>query len=538
MTDIEIAAKAKKKDIREVAASLGLVEEDYILYGKDKAKLINNCDAENGKLILVTAISPTPYGEGKTTVSIGLGDAFHQLNRKVVLALRQPSMGPVFGMKGGATGGGYSQVIPMEDINLHFTGDFHAITAANNLLSAAIDNHIYHGNSLGISTVTFNRCLDVNDRALRRVTLENREEKFNITAASEIMALLCLATSLEDLKRMLGNIVIGYTTENKLIYARDLCIEGSLTTILKDAFCPNLVQTLENTPAIIHGGPFANIAHGCNSIVATKKALSLADYVITEAGFGSDLGAEKFLDIKCRKAGFSPDAIVLVVTVKALKYNAGVIKENILLENVQAVQEGICNLEAHVSNLQKFGIPIVVCLNAYNTDTIHEQQVVLDWCNNHHIFSAVSTAYTDGGQGAINLARAVDKALSLKKDFHYLYSDSDSIQEKIFKLASQIYHAKEVEYSKEALQKIKLFEENGLSYLPICGAKTQYSLSDDAKKLGNPTAYTIYVRDVELYHGAGFITVLFGSILTMPGLPKQPNYEKIDFMDNKIIGLN
>lgn len=538
MTDIEIAAKAEKKDIREVAASLGLSEEDYILYGKDKAKLINDGTAENAKLILVTAISPTPYGEGKTTVSIGLADAFHQLNKKVALALRQPSMGPVFGMKGGATGGGYSQVIPMEEINLHFTGDFHAITAANNLLCAAIDNHIYHGNALNISKVTFNRCLDVNDRALRRIMLEDREEKFNITAASEIMALLCLATSLEDLKQMLGDIVIGYNAENELIYARDLGIEGSLTTILKDAFFPNLVQTLENTPAIIHGGPFANIAHGCNSIVATKKALSLADYVITEAGFGSDLGAEKFLDIKCRKAGFSPDVIVLVVTVKALKYNAGVTKENILLENIQAVRDGICNLEAHVNNLQKFGIPIVVCLNAYSTDTAGEQQVVLDWCNTHHIFSAISTAYMDGGKGAISLAKVVTEALSIKKDFHYLYSDSDSIQDKIFKLATEIYHAKEVQYSNEALQKIEFLEQKGLSYLPICGAKTQYSLSDDAKKLGNPVNYSIYVRDIELYHGAGFITVLFGNILTMPGLPKHPNYEKIDFVDNKIIGLN
>lgn len=538
MTDIEIARNANKKDIRQVASSLGLSEEDYILYGTDKAKIIQSSKEAHGKLILVTAISPTPYGEGKTTVSIGLGDAFHQLGKKVVLALRQPSMGPVFGMKGGAAGGGYSQVIPMDDINLHFTGDFHAITAANDLLCAAIDNHIYHGNELGIDEVIFNRCLDVNDRALRRIQLDHRKEKFNITAASEIMALFCLADSLDDLKEMLGNIVIGYTKEKKLIYAKDLHIEGSLVTLLKDAFYPNLVQTLENTPAIIHGGPFANIAHGCNSIVATKLGLSLGDYVITEAGFGADLGCEKFLDIKCRKAGFSPDAIVLVATIKALKYNAGVGKNDILLENVSAVEEGLCNLDAHVQNLRLFGIPVVVCLNAYDTDTDDEHQVVLNWCSKNDIPVAISWAYCDGGKGAISLAEVVDKVLTFPKDFHYLYEDGDSIQDKIYQLATKIYHASQVEYSDQALEKIQLLEENNLSYLPICGAKTQYSLSDDAKKLGNPKDYTIYVRDIELYHGAGFITVLFGSILRMPGLPKHPNYEKIDLVDGKIIGLS
>lgn len=539
MTDIEIARNANKKDIREVASSLGLSEKDYILYGNDKAKITKTSSALNGKLILVTAISPTPYGEGKTTVSIGLGDAFHQLQKKVVLALREPSMGPVFGMKGGAAGGGYSQVIPMEDINLHFTGDFHAITAANDLLCAAIDNHIYHGNQLGIAEVAFNRCLDVNDRALRRLQLgDGRFEKFNITAASEIMALFCLADSLDDLKRMLGNIVIGYTKEKKLIYAKDLHIEGAMVTLLKDAFYPNLVQTLENTPAIIHGGPFANIAHGCNSVVATKLALSMGDYVITEAGFGSDLGAEKFLDIKCRKADISPDTIVLVATIKALKYNAGVSKENILVENVEAVRNGICNLETHVNNLKKFGVPIVVCLNAYDTDTKEEEQVVLDWCLKHDILASVSTAYRDGGKGAIELARVVEDTLTKSKNFHYLYSDSDSISDKIYKLATEIYHASSVEYSEEALNKIQLLEANNLSYLPICGAKTQYSLSDDAKKLGDPREYTIYVRDVELYNGAGFITVLFGGILRMPGLPKIPNYEKIDLINGNIVGLS
>ena len=538
MTDIEIAHNAKKEPITNVLSSLGLSEKDYILYGNDKAKITLIPRESKGKLILVTAISPTPYGEGKTTVSIGLGDAFHKLRKKPILVLREPSMGPVFGMKGGATGGGYSQVVPMEDINLHFTGDFHAITAANNLLCAAIDNHIYHGNELGIETVAFNRSLDVNDRALRHVSLDHRSEKFNITAASEIMALFCLADSLDDLKEMLGNIVIGYDKNNRIILAKELHIEGALVTLLKDAFYPNLVQTLEHTPAIIHGGPFANIAHGCNSIVATKLGLSLGDYVITEAGFGSDLGAEKFLDIKCRKASISPECIVLVATIKALKYNAGISKEDILIENVDAVREGICNLEAHVSNLKKYGVPLVVCLNAYDTDTSLEQQVVIDWCKKENISVAVSTAYRDGGEGAIPLALAVEDVLSMPADFHYLYDDSDSIYDKIYKLATEIYHASKVEYSADALNKISILEKNNLSYLPICGAKTQYSLSDDAKKLGNPTSYSIYVRDIELYNGAGFITVLFGDILRMPGLPKHPNYEKIDLVDNEIVGLS
>lgn len=538
MTDIEIAKSVEKKDIREIASSLGLSDCDYVLYGNDKAKITKKASSCNGKLILVTAVSPTPYGEGKTTVSIGLGDAFHQLNKNAVLALRQPSMGPVFGMKGGATGGGYSQVVPMEDINLHFTGDFHAITAANDLLCAAIDNHIYHGNSLGIDKVSFHRCLDVNDRSLRRVQLDGRCEKFNITAASEIMALFCLADSLDNLKEMLGNIVIGYTKNKEAIYARDLHIEGSLVTILKDAFYPNLVQTLEHTPAIIHGGPFANIAHGCNSIVATKLALSLGDYVVTEAGFGADLGAEKFFDIKCRKAGISPDAVVLVVTVKALKYNAGVDEHKILLENVSAVESGLCNLEAHVSNLNKFGVPIVVCLNAYDTDTSLEQQVILDWCKKNQLPVAVSSAYRDGGKGAIALAEVVEKTLNQSNHFRFLYSDTDTIFDKIYKLAHEIYHASSVEYSQEALEKIHILEKNNLTYLPICGSKTQYSLSDDSKKLGNPVGYSIYVRDIELYHGAGFITVLFGSILRMPGLPSSPNYERIDLVDGQVVGLS
>lgn len=538
MTDIEIARNADKKNIKEIASLLGLDENDYIMYGNDKAKILKKPTDNKGKLILVTAISPTPYGEGKTTVSIGLGDAFRKLHKNSVIVLREPSMGPVFGMKGGATGGGYSQVIPMEDINLHFTGDFHAITSANDLLCAAIDNHIYHGNELGIQEVTFNRCLDVNDRALRRIQLEGRNEKFNITAASEIMALFCLATSFDDLKKMLGDIVIGYDVNQNMIFAKDLHIEGALATLLKDAFYPNLVQTLEHTPTIIHGGPFANIAHGCNSIIATKLGLSLGDYVITEAGFGADLGAEKFFDIKCRKAEITPDCVVLVATIKALKYNAGVLKDDILVENVDAVKKGICNLEAHVSNLDKFGVPIVVCLNAYETDSDLEQQVVLDWCKEHHLLACVSTAYVNGGEGAISLAKMVEEALSKENNFHYLYQNEESIYDKITKLAIKMYHANKVEYSDEALRKIQLLEKNNLSYLPICGAKTQYSLSDDAKKLGNPVNYPIYVRDIELYHGAGFITVLFGSILRMPGLPKYPNYEKIDLVDGNIIGLS
>lgn len=538
MTDIEIARKADKKNIKEIASLLGLDDDDYIMYGNDKAKIVKKPTDNKGKLILVTAISPTPYGEGKTTVSIGLGDAFRKLHKNSVIVLREPSMGPVFGMKGGATGGGYSQVIPMEDINLHFTGDFHAITAANDLLCAAIDNHIYHGNELGIQEVTFNRCLDVNDRALRRIQLEGRNEKFNITAASEIMALFCLATSYDDLKKMLGDIVIGYDANQNMILAKDLHIEGALATLLKDAFYPNLVQTLEHTPTIIHGGPFANIAHGCNSITATKLGLSLGDYVITEAGFGADLGAEKFFDIKCRKAEITPDCVVLVATIKALKYNAGVLKDDILVENVDAVRKGICNLEAHVSNLEKFGVPIVVCLNAYDSDSNLEQQVVLDWCREHHLLSCISTAYANGGEGAVSVAKTVEEALAKENKFQYLYQDEESIYDKISKLAMEIYHANRVEYSDEALRKIQLLEKNNLSYLPICGAKTQYSLSDDAKKLGNPVDYPIYVRDIELYHGAGFITVLFGSILRMPGLPKHPNYEKIDLVDGNIIGLS
>lgn len=538
MTDIEIAMKTEKEPITDIAIKLGLSADDIICYGKDKAKISNAPMNKKGKLILVTAISPTPYGEGKTTVSIGLGDALNQLNKHPVIVLRQPSMGPVFGMKGGATGGGYSQVVPMDEINLHFTGDFHAITAANNLLSAAIDNHIFQGNKLHIKEVTFNRCLDVNDRALRSVQLTERDEKFNITAASEVMALFCLAESFDDLKQMLGEIVIGYNDQRKLIRAKELNVEGAMAVLLKDAFMPNLVQTLEHTPTIIHGGPFANIAHGCNSLIATKLGLSLGDYVVTEAGFGADLGAEKFFDIKCRKGKLDPDCVVLVSTIKALKYNAGVVKEDIHIPNSEAVKQGICNLEAHVLNLGKFGLPIVVCLNQYETDALEEIEVVRLWCLQQGIAFSTSSAYSKGGAGAIELANIVCSIVEQQHKFQLLYESELSILEKINKVAIEIYHAKEVTYSKEALQKIEMLEENNLSYLPVCGSKTQYSLSDDAKNLGSPSDYTIYVRDIELYGGAGFITVLFGTILRMPGLPSTPNYEKIDIIDQEIVGLS
>lgn len=538
MTDLEIASLAKSLNIGDIFKKISDSSYDLIPYGDNKAKLRLNYGSKHGKLILVTAINPTPYGEGKTTVSIGLDDALCRLGKNSIAVLRQPSMGPVFGMKGGATGGGYSQIIPMDEVNLHFTGDFHAISSANNLLSAAIDNHIYQGNELDIRRVVFNRCLDVNDRALRNIRLADREEKFNITAASEIMALFCLANSLSDLKRRLGNIVIGYNSKNEEVYARDLKIEGALTVILKDAFLPNLVQTLENNPVIVHGGPFANIAHGCNSLVATKLGLSLADYVVTEAGFGADLGAEKFFDIKCRNGNLSPDAVVLVATIKALKYNAFVSKDDILKENVEAVKIGLSNLEAHVNNLKKFGVNIVVCLNKYNTDTSSEIEVVSKYCSDNNIEFAVSSAYVDGGKGALSLAGKVIDACNLENNFNYLYDSELPIKEKIEILCREIYHAKEISYSDTAMNKINSLENGDHSHLPICVSKTQYSLSDDAKKLGNPGDYTIFVRDIELYNGAEFITVILGSILRMPGLPKNPNYEKIDLDDKEqVVGL-
>ena len=434
MKDIEIAQRAEKKDIRQIAKKLDISEDDLILYGYDKAKITRTSGNKKAKLILVTAINPTPYGEGKTTVSIGLGDALNKLDKNPVIVLREPSMGPVFGIKGGATGGGYSQVIPMEDINLHFTGDFHAITAANDLLCSAIDNHIFHGNKLDIQEVSFNRCLDVNDRALRNVLVNGRDESFSITAASEIMALFCLADSLDDLKRRLGNIVIGYNSKKEVIYAKDLNIEGSLTVILKDAFLPNLVQTLEHTPTIIHGGPFANIAHGCNTIVATKLGMTLGDYVVTEAGFGADLGAEKFLDIKCRKASLKPDCVVLVATIKALKYNGGVSKENISDINVNALELGLPNLGRHIENLKKYGVSVVVCLNKYTTDSDKEIDVVSKYCHDLGAEFSISTAYIDGGKGAIDLANKVVSCCKKKNKFKCLYEDELSLTEKIEKV--------------------------------------------------------------------------------------------------------
>ena len=538
MTDLEIASSIKSLNIVDVFKKIASDESNLIIYGNNKAKLKLNYGSKNGKLVLVTAINPTPYGEGKTTVSIGINDALCKLGMNSVAVLRQPSMGPVFGIKGGATGGGYSQIIPMDEINLHFTGDFHAISSANNLLAASIDNHIYQGNELDIQQVVFNRCLDVNDRALRNVKLNNREEKFNITAASEIMALFCLSKSLSDLKRRLGNIVIGYNSKNEEIYAKDLKIEGALTVILKDAFLPNLVQSLENNPVIVHGGPFANIAHGCNSLVATKLGLSLSDYVVTEAGFGADLGAEKFFDIKCRVGGIAPSVVVLVATIKALKYNAGVSRCDILKDNVEAVKIGLSNLEAHVNNLKKFGVNIVVCLNKYSTDTINEIEVVSDYCRSNNLEFDVSDSYIQGGSGSLSLAKKVVAACNFENQFHYLYDCESTIQEKIEILCKEIYHASNISYSDIALEKIKSIESNNHSDLPICVSKTQYSLSDDEKRLGNPVNYTIHVRDVELYNGAEFITVILGNILRMPGLPKNPNYEQIGLdNDEQIFGL-
>lgn len=528
MTDIEIAKKSKIKDIRQVAESLNIGQDDLILYGNDKAKIKLEKGTKKGKLVLVTAINPTPYGEGKTTISIGLGDALKKLNKNTIITLRQPSMGPVFGMKGGATGGGYSQVVPMEDINLHFTGDFHAITSANNLLSSAIDNHIENGNELHIKEILFDRCIDINDRELRDITTKSGVKHFNITAASEIMALFCMATSLKDLKERLGNIIIGINDQNKYVYAKSLNIEGALTVLLKDALYPNLVQTMENTPVIMHGGPFANIAHGCNSIKATKLALTLSDYVITEAGFGSDLGAEKFINIKCRNANLKPETIVLVATIKALKYNGN--------ENLE---KGLCNLVAHIENLNKMSSNIVVCLNRYESDKDEEIELIRKICLDQEVEFAISTSYKDGGEGSIDLAKKVLNVMECENKINYLYSLTDDIKTKIASLSKNIYRAKNVEYSDLAEKKIKQLQENNISNLPICVAKTQYSLSDDKTKLGLPTDYTLHVKDIKVYNGAGYITVLLGKILTMPGLPPTPNYEKIDIDDdNNIIGLS
>lgn len=552
MTDIEIAENTELKKITEIAKEIDIPEDEIEVYGKYKAKISDKLyeklkDKENGKLILVTAMSPTPLGEGKTTISIAIADGLRKIGKKSILALREPSLGPVFGIKGGATGGGHAQVAPMEDINLHFTGDIHAITAANNLLSAMIDNHIYYGNQLGIEKVVWKRCLDLNDRQLRRVNtglsgeknIEPREDAFDITVASEVMAILCLATDIEDLKNRLGNIVIGYNHKNNPIFAKDLKAEGAMTVLLKDSIKPNLVQTLEHSPAIIHGGPFANIAHGCNSIIATKTAMKLADYAITEAGFGADLGAEKFLDIKCRQANIQPNVVVCVATIKALKYHGGVSKEHILEENMEALEKGMSNLYKHVDNIRgKFGLNIIVAINKYNTDSEKEIEFVQNELEKRKIMSSVVESWAKGGEGAIDISNKIIEVAEKETEFEYMYSLKETIVEKINNVAMRIYGAKGVIYPEDVTKKIEKIEEMGYGNLPICIAKTQYSLSDDAKNLECDEPFEINVRDVELKAGAGFIVVLAGKIMTMPGLPKIPAAESIDIDENrKITGI-
>ena len=531
LDDIDIAMKAKKLDIQEIAKKIG-VEDCFSCYGNDKGKIdfTKVTKEKRGKLILVTAISPTPYGEGKTTVSIGLNDSLRKIGKNSLAVLREPSLGPVFGVKGGATGGGYAQVVPMEDINLHFTGDFHAVTSANNLISAAIDNHLYFGNHLKIdpSKICFRRCLDVNDRALRRVILNHREESFNITAASEVMSILCLSRDFSDFKERLGSILIAYNTSNEPIYARDLKLEGALATLLKEAIKPNLVQSLENNPVIIHGGPFANIAHGCNSVIATNLALKLADYVVTEAGFGSDLGAEKFFDIKCYENHFRPDAVVLVATTKALKHHGGVLKEDIYRPNIEGIRQGLSNLEAHIDNMKKFTSHIVVALNWYDTDTKEEINLIKDFVKKQGVSFCVVHSYQDGGEGATDLANEVIELCCCQNDFQPLYDHNLSFVEKIEILAREIYHASSVKMGDRVLEKLKQYEKLGYQHFPICVAKTQYSISDDAGRLGYPKNYEITVSDVNIYTGAKFVVVYLGNIMTMPGLSRTPNYEKID----------
>ena len=548
-TDIEISRQAKKIKINKVAKKLDIPSRFLETYGSYKAKLSLNLLKKtnpDGKLILVTSTNPTPYGEGKTTMSIGLHDAMSLLGKKSLVVLREPSLGPVFGIKGGATGGGYSQVVPMEDINLHFTGDLHAIETCNNLLCAIIDNHIYQGNKLNLdlNRIEFKRCVDLNDRSLRNVTIKydnkglERNDNYNITVASEIMAILCLATDIKDLKRRLGNILIGYNKKGKMIFAKDLKCVDALALLLKDAIKPNLVQTLENNPALIHGGPFANIAHGCNSIIATKMGLKLADYVVTEAGFGADLGAEKFLDIKCQIANLKPNVIVINSTIRSMKYNGGVSKEEINQENLEALKVGINNLKTHILNMQKYTKNIVVCLNKFNNDTDKEINYVKNFCQDLGCRFAISTSYVDGGKGSINLAKEVIDLCNRDVDYKPLYDFSEPIITKIEKVCQEIYHAKEVIISDKALEKINLLSKNNFANLPICIAKTQYSLTDNPKILGNPKDFTMTVTDIRLSSGAGFIVVLMGSIMTMPGLPKESAYLKMKFSNQgKISGL-
>lgn len=546
MTDIEIANSIKLDNIVDIAKKLDITEEQLELYGKYKAKLNIKKGNKKGKLILVTSTNPTPYGEGKTTMSIGINDALNALGYKSVTALREPSLGPVFGIKGGATGGGYAQVVPMEDINLHFTGDIHAITACNNLLCAAIDNHLFQGNELNINpdTITFKRCLDINDRALRKVIVGNgkgevtRTDGFNITVASEIMAVLCLSTSLSNLKEKISKILIGFTYDKEPVYVKDLHIEGALTLLLKDAIKPNLVQTLEHNPAIIHGGPFANIAHGCNSLIATKLALSLADYTVTEAGFGSDLGAEKFLDIKCRLGKLKPNCIVINSTIRSLKHNGGCPKEELSKESIDYISKGIDNLAVHIENMLKYTKNVIVCLNKFFTDTDKEIEYVRDFVNKYNIEFEVSNAHQQGSKGSLELAKKIINICNNKVDFKYLYDTEDSIKNKIATISREIYHAKNVVYDQKALDSIGEAEKLGYGNLPICIAKTQYSISDDAKKLGYPKDYDIHVKEIRLSLGAGFIVVLMGNIMTMPGLSKEPAYMHMDISNTgKISGL-
>lgn len=553
-SDIEIAQEAVMQPIKEVAAAYGIGEDDLELYGKYKAKLTDELweqvkDRPNGKLVLVTAINPTPAGEGKTTTTVGLGEAFGKMGKKAIIALREPSLGPCFGVKGGAAGGGYAQVVPMEDLNLHFTGDFHAITSANNLLAALLDNHIQQGNALGIDPrqIQWKRCVDMNDRVLRNIVVGLgakgdgmvREDHFVITVASEIMAILCLADNMEDLKNRLGKIIVAYNFAGEPVTAEQLHAVGSMAALLKEALKPNLIQTLEHTGALVHGGPFANIAHGCNSVRATKTALKLADVVVTEAGFGADLGAEKFLDIKCRKAGLKPDAVVLVATVRALKYNGGVPKDQLSAENLEALEKGIVNLEKHIENLQKFGVPVVVTLNSFISDTEAEYAYIKKFCEDRGCEFALSEVWAKGGEGGIALAEKIMDTLENKPtQYHVLYPDEMSLKDKINTIAKEIYGADGASFAPAAAKALKRIEDMGFGNLPVCMAKTQYSLSDDQTKLGRPAGFTINVRDAYVSAGAGFVVALTGSIMTMPGLPKKPAADSIDVDENgKITGL-
>ena len=554
LTDIEIAQQTKLRPIAEIAEGLGVRTEELEPYGRFKAKLNDDLftrlqDQPDGKLILVTAINPTPAGEGKTTTTAGLGQAMAKIGKKAVIALREPSLGPVFGIKGGAAGGGYAQVLPMEDINLHFTGDMHAITSANNLLCAMLDNHLQQGNLLGIDQrrILIKRCVDMNDRALRNIVVGlggkingvPREDGFIITVASEVMAILCLAKDLKDLKERLGRILIAYTYDGKPVYAKDIKADGAMTALLKDAINPNLVQTIEGTPAIMHGGPFANIAHGCNSVRATRLALKLGDYCITEAGFGSDLGAEKFLDIKCRMAGLKPDCIVVVATVRALKYNGGVPKAELSAENVPALEKGVANLRAHVENMHKYGVPVVVAINRFGTDTDAELQVIDDCCKSLGVEYALSEVFAKGGEGGVELAKTVCKVIDeTESQFKPIYDLDKTVEEKIETIAKTIYGADGVSFTNQALKSLKDIKALGGDSMPVCIAKTQYSLSDNAALLGRPTGFTITIRDLRLSNGAGFVVAYAGDVMTMPGLPKVPSAEKIDVgEDGKIHGL-